>query len=194
MSDAFGRPAWDDVYMAMSFLASRRSLDPRTQHGCIIVSKDNRPLSWGNNGPLGGIDDSRVPLSAPEKYYHLLHSEENAILSYCGSNADIEGGTCYVTGECCYRCLRGAVRKGIRRIVQGHVKSFMIHTVPDEEFVREQRAKQLLVELSKVRVENVGPRPEIRAVLMDAIAYFDRKKEDFDADAIHRFADSVGCD
>src|SRR4029077_15021443 len=82
--DSFGRPSWDDVYMAMAFIAARRSMDPRTKHGCVIVSKDNRPLTWGCNGPLKGILDSSVPLTAPEKYYHMIPAEANALLAYCG--------------------------------------------------------------------------------------------------------------
>lgn len=173
--DRFGRHRWDDVYMAMAFVATRRSMDPRTKHGGVIVSKDNRPLSWGCNGPLGGIDDDAVPLTAPDKYYVLLHAEENAISSYCGSKADIEGGTCYVTGECCHRCLRELIRKGIRRIVQGHVRSVMIHGASSEEYAREQWAKRFMIEQSGVRVEDRGPDPAIREVLLDTVRYFDEK-------------------
>ena len=161
--------------MALAFLASRRSLDPRTQHGCVLVSADNRILSTGYNGPLGGIDDSKVPLTAPDKYYHLLHAEENSLLSYCGSRSDIQDGTCYVTGECCHRCLRELIRKGINRIVQGHVRSVMLHDANKEERERETRAKAIMIELSGVVVENVGPLMSIRNVLSDTLQYFDEK-------------------
>jgi deoxycytidylate deaminase len=175
MKDEFGRPSWDDIYMAMAFVVCRRSIDPRTKHGGIIVSKDNVPLSFGCNGPLGGIDDTMIPLTAPEKYYHLLHAEENSLLSYSGSNSDIQGGTCYVTGECCHRCLRGLIRKGIKRIVQGHVRSVMIHDADVEEREREHTAKMIMINESGIRVDNFGPKLSIREVLQDAIFYFDEK-------------------
>ena len=171
------RPDWDDVYMAMAFLASTRSLDPRTKHGCVIVSADNRPLTWGCNGPIRGIDDSTVPLTAPEKYLHMLHAEKNALLNYRGSYADFKGSTAYVTGESCikYHCLPSLIQSGVSRLVQGHVRSVMIHNASAEEFKQEQEAKRLMVEQSGIEIVNVGPKASIRKVLQDAIDYFDAK-------------------
>jgi dCMP deaminase len=177
--DEFGRHQWDDVYMAMAFVLTRRSIDPRTQHGGIIVSSDNRPLSWGCNGPLAGINDREVPLTAPDKYYDLLHAEENALTNYCGSRSDIFGATCYVTGECCHRCLRELMQKGIKRVVQGHVRSVMIHDADKAEYEREQASKARLIRLKKdVLVENMEPSEFTRDVLIEALAYYDRKADE----------------
>lgn len=167
----------DSYYMTQAFLVSRRSIDPRTQHGCIIVSPDNRILSTGYNGPLRGIDDARIPLEAPDKYYHILHSEENAYLNYFGSRADMQGATLFCTGECCHNCLRMGIQCGIGRFVQGHVQSVMIHAADRERYEKEQAAKRLMIELSGVVVENFGPKASIRKVLQDALDYFDEKAQ-----------------
>jgi len=115
------RPEWDAFYMAQAFIVSRKSMDPNSQHGCVVVSTDNRPLSSACNGPIKGSDDENIPLTRPEKYLHMIHSEENALIFYSGSHSDIQDGTCYVTGRPCHRCLRMWIQKGIKRFVHGGV-------------------------------------------------------------------------
>lgn len=125
---------WDVFFMAHAFLTSQKSIDPSTKHGSVLVSKDNRILSTGYNGPLKNIDDSKVPLTRPEKYYWLIHSEENCLLSYNGSVRDIEDSRIYITGRPCYRCLRMILQKGIKKIIYAGVGSFCI----DEEDLKHQ--------------------------------------------------------
>ena len=108
---------WDTYFMALSFMASMRSIDPSTKHGCVIVDEYNRILATGYNGPIAGVDDSTVPLTRPEKYPHLPHAEENAILSL--NYAKLPNAKLYVTGEPCHKCLRMILQKGIRHIVYG---------------------------------------------------------------------------
>jgi len=111
------RPNWDEYYLTMAFVIAQRSFDPSTKCGCVLVSKNNRVLSTGYNGPIKGSDDKAIPLTRPEKYCHFIHSEENALLAYCGSDQDIQGATCYLTGHPCHRCLRMLLQKGITRII-----------------------------------------------------------------------------
>lgn len=127
--DAFGRPCWDDLYMALAFVACTRSLDPATKHGCFFAAANHRPLSFGYNGPPRNMPEKDVPLERPLKYYYMLHSEENAILN-CGS--DLEGATAYVTGFPCSRCTRMMIQKGIKKIIWGPVGSVMLN-VNDQE-------------------------------------------------------------
>lgn len=101
----------------MAFAAARRSVDPSTKHGCVIVSKDNRILSTGYNGPIKGADDEKLPTCRPQKYWLWLHAEENALLAYSGSHQDILGGTAYVTGQPCHKCLRMMIQKDLSRVV-----------------------------------------------------------------------------
>ena len=169
--DAFGRPVWDDYYLALAFLSATRSIDPRTKHGCVIVAKDNRILTMGYNGPIRGSDNTKVPLDAPAKYYHMLHSEENALLSYCGSHQDIAGSTAYVTGEPCHKCLRDLIQKGVTRIVHGHVGSVMLHTADPLEM----ESKRIMIEESGVRVIPHADSSAIRNVMEYALKYFDYK-------------------
>lgn len=113
------RPSWDNYYLTIAFVVAQRSFDPSSKCGCVLVSKDNRLLSTGYNGPLKGSIDEEIPLTRPEKYCHMLHGEENALLAYNGSYQDIQESTAYITGMPCHKCLRMLIQKGIARIVIG---------------------------------------------------------------------------
>jgi dCMP deaminase len=116
-SEDMGRPSWDEYYLTIAYVVAQRSFDPSSKCGCVLVSNDNRVLATGYNGPIKGSIDSRIPLERPAKYKHMIHGEENALLAYSGSQQDIKGGTAYVTGRPCHRCLRMLLQKGIARIV-----------------------------------------------------------------------------
>ena len=53
--------SWDDFFMGVALLASKRSKDPNTQVGACVVSKDNRILSVGYNGTPNGYEDTCFP-------------------------------------------------------------------------------------------------------------------------------------
>mgnify|MGYP001624694037 CR=1 FL=1 len=49
---------WDEYFMGIAILSSKRSKDPNTGVGSCIVGSDNRILSLGYNGmPIGCSDD-----------------------------------------------------------------------------------------------------------------------------------------
>lgn len=109
------RPNWTNYFLGIAFVASQRSHDSETQHGCVIVSKDNHIISIGYNGFPKGMIDADLPNKRPDKYPWCLHSERNAL-----SNCEIRpvGCTAYVTGECCNDCLMAMWQSGITRVVQ----------------------------------------------------------------------------
>jgi dCMP deaminase len=144
------KPPWDTYYLSQCFLLAQRSLDPNTKCGAMIVSEDGRVLSQGYNGPLKGIDDDVVPLERPTKYYHMIHAEENAILSYNGSYQDIKGSTIYITGSPCHKCLRMIIQKGIGTIV--YPSDFPITKCQDDA---DLKAAEFMVEQSGIRIRPV---------------------------------------
>ena len=52
--------SWDEYFMAIAKLSSKRSKDPSTQVGACIVSSDNRILSIGYNGAPNGFNDDEM--------------------------------------------------------------------------------------------------------------------------------------
>lgn len=126
MSNKLDRPDWDDYYMTLAYLVAQRSFDTSTKCGCVIVSKDNRVLATGYNGPIKGSDDEKIPMTRPDKYPFMIHAEENALLAYCGSYQDIQESICYVTSRPCHKCLRMLLQKGITQIYYGSVKTKVV--------------------------------------------------------------------
>ena len=120
--------SWDQYFMGLAVLASKRSKDPKTQVGAAIIDpKTNRVVSVGYNGfpfgcsdeefPWGKIaEDGEDPLhSANTKYSYVVHAELNAILSAKGR--DLSGCTIYVTSSPCNECMKAIIQSGISKIV-----------------------------------------------------------------------------
>lgn len=118
MSD--DRPSWDEYFLDLAEQVSRRSPDPSTKHGCVIVDGNKRVLSTGYNGPVQGLPNDLVPLERPAKYDWFIHAEDNAVTF---ARCDLRGATAYVTGTPCAACFRRLLQAGVRRIVQGDRQS-----------------------------------------------------------------------
>jgi dCMP deaminase len=52
---------WDEYFMAIAFLAAKRSKDPCTQVGACIVNEDKKIVGIGYNGMPIGCDDDKFP-------------------------------------------------------------------------------------------------------------------------------------
>jgi len=120
------RPSWDEYYLTIAYVVAQRSFDASSKCGCVLVSNDNRVLSTGYNGPLKHSIDEEIPLTRPEKYCHMLHGEENALLAYSGSHQDIQNATAYITSRPCHKCLRMLLQKGITKIIYGENETKMV--------------------------------------------------------------------
>jgi len=112
MSDQ--RPTWPQVWMDLAESLSRRSCDPKTKVGAVIVSGDNtRVLSLGYNGTPHGFVNERE--SMEENKSGCIHAEQNAFykLSY---NEPCEK-ILYTLFSPCPECARGTIQCRINRVV-----------------------------------------------------------------------------
>lgn len=115
--------SWNVYFMAIAKLASKRSKDPRTKVGAVIVTPDdNRIVSVGYNGFPYGCSDEEFPWVKGEdldladtKYAYVVHAELNAILSARGR--DLTGCHIYVTSSPCNECTKAIIQVGIKKIV-----------------------------------------------------------------------------
>lgn len=107
-------PEWDSYFLAIAEAVSRRSPDPSTKHGCVLVDAGRRVVATGYNGPVAGLPNDLVPLERPAKYDWLIHAEDNAVAF---ARCDLRGSTAYVTGPPCSACFRRLLQVGVRRIV-----------------------------------------------------------------------------
>ena len=110
---------WDEYFMGLAHLSAKRSKDPSTQVGAVIVSKDHRVVGIGYNGFPNGCSDDEFPWDregefAQTKYPFVVHAELNAILN---SNSDLRGCSIYVSLSPCNECAKAIIQSGISRIV-----------------------------------------------------------------------------
>lgn len=113
---------WDETFMEIAYVASKRSKDPSTQVGACVVTEDNRVLSIGYNGaPRGFHDDSfpwgKVGEDIDTKYAYVVHAEHNAILNYRGSFRDMTDATVYVTHFPCNECAKSIIQSGVSTVI-----------------------------------------------------------------------------
>ncbi len=110
--------SWDEYFMGVALLASKRSKDPNTQVGACIVSQENIILSTGYNGFPCGCSDDDFPWDrdgAETKYPFVVHAELNAILNAHGKSLD--GARIYVALFPCNECAKAIIQSGIKEII-----------------------------------------------------------------------------
>jgi len=105
--------SWYKYFLTLSVVVASKSKDPSTKCGCVIANKKNEILSTGFNGPMRNADDSKIPMTRPEKYQWMIHAEHNAILC---SKKDLTSCIAYVSGRPCPICLQLLYHVGIREV------------------------------------------------------------------------------
>lgn len=145
------RPSWEDYFLGLAFLVSQRSLDPSTQHGCVLVDKFNHIVGTGYNSFPAEMNDEELPLTRPEKYPWMDHAEVNAVAN---STVPLRGtdATAFVTGKPCFQCAKTLYRHGVLRWVYADRRGFSKES--DEEVANYKR----LVGDSGVEVKCVKPK------------------------------------
>ena len=113
---------WDEYFMGIAVLSSKRSKDPNTQVGACIVSDTNRILSIGYNGTPNGFEDKYFPWDRTgdfleTKYAFVCHAEMNAISNFKGNKKDLENAKLYVTVFPCNECAKLMIQNGIKEII-----------------------------------------------------------------------------
>lgn len=163
------RPSWDIYYMTLAYIVAQRSFDPSSKCGCVLVSKDNRLLSTGYNGPIRGSKDEDVPLTRPDKYSFMIHSEENSLLAYNGSYQDIQKSRAYITGRPCTTCLRMLIQKGIVEVIYGTDSIKML----DDKMMKTE--EKMIKGRSDFIIRQMGT-SAIQELLRKTDKYIDKKK------------------
>ena len=109
---------WDEYFMGVAILASKRSKDPNTQVGACIVDNNNIILSTGYNGFPYGCSDDIFPWEREgddTKYNYVVHAELNAILNARGKN--LKGAKLYVDLFPCNECAKAIIQSGVSEVV-----------------------------------------------------------------------------
>lgn len=119
--------SWDEFFMLEAIVASKRSKDPRTQVGAVIVDENNHLLSQGYNGAVRGMDDKLdMPWDSLGedtgdimriKNTFVVHAEANAIQNYTGEKIRLNNSRMYVTLFPCLECTKMIITSGISKII-----------------------------------------------------------------------------
>ncbi|XP_017785241.1 PREDICTED: deoxycytidylate deaminase-like isoform X2 [Nicrophorus vespilloides] len=112
---------WDEYFMAIAFLAAKRSKDPCTQVGACIINEDKKIVGVGYNGMPIGCNDDEFPWSKNQeseldnKYLYVCHAELNAILNK--NSSDLKNCKLYVGLFPCNECAKCIIQSGIKEVV-----------------------------------------------------------------------------
>ena len=120
------RPSYDEYFMEMAEVVSKRSTCMRRKVGAILV-KDKHILSTGYNGAPKGLKHCsevgclRKELDVPSGERHELcrglHAEQNAIIQAAVFGTSIKDSVLYCTNTPCVVCVKMLINAGVTEIV-----------------------------------------------------------------------------
>ena len=145
--------SWDQYFMGIALLSSKRSKDPNTQVGACIVNDQHRVVGLGYNGFPAGCSDDDLPWAREgelldTKYPYVVHAELNAILN---SIQKLDDCTIYVALFPCNECAKAIIQSGITEIV--YLSDKYAHT----DIVK---ASKRMLEQAQVKTRILDPVPE----------------------------------
>ena len=122
------RPTWDEYFLEIAELVSRRSTCLRRAVGAVLV-RDRRILTTGYNGAPSGLahcldagclrDELKVPSGERHELCRGTHAEQNAIIQAALHGVSTKDAVMYCTHQPCVLCAKMMVIAGIVRVVCG---------------------------------------------------------------------------
>jgi dCMP deaminase len=120
------RPTWDEYFLEIARLTSKRSTCIRRQVGAVLV-KDNRIVTTGYNGAPAGLKHceevgcirgkGNIPSGERHELCRGTHAEQNAIIQAAVMGVSIKGATLYCITQPCSLCAKMLINAGVSRIV-----------------------------------------------------------------------------
>lgn len=112
--------SWDFTFLDLAKEMSKRSKDPSTKVGAVIVRPNKTIASMGFNGfPQDMPDNNELYSNRDEKLSRIIHAEMNALIF---AHESVYGHTLYTYPMIpCSRCFVHVAQAGIKRIVAPHV-------------------------------------------------------------------------
>ena len=105
--------SWHKYYLQIAEIAAKKSKDPSSQVGCVIVDSNNKIVSTGFNGFVAGCNEDQMTYDRPMKYNLIIHAEMNALMF---ANKSVKGCTVYVTHHPCDNCFKHLLQAGIKQV------------------------------------------------------------------------------
>lgn len=109
---------WNEYFFEIVEVTKKKSKDPSTQVGALIVSPDNQIISAGYNGfPRGVRDDIESRYVRPDKYLWTVHAETNAIYAAAHLGIQLRGTRIYIQWHPCAPCAGAIIQAGIDTVL-----------------------------------------------------------------------------
>lgn len=120
------RPSWDEYFIDIAHLVSKRSTCLRRKVGAIIV-KERRILATGYNGTPSKIkhcqetkclrEKLQIPSGERHELCRGLHAEQNVLLQAALYGISLKNSTLYCTNQPCVICAKMLINAGIEEVV-----------------------------------------------------------------------------
>ncbi len=168
---------WDNYFMNIAEAVAKKSKDPSSKMGCVIVDDGKRVVSTGYNGMIRGADESKMTLSErPMKYYFVIHSEMNAILF---AHEELRGCTVYNRVATCENCLKHCLQAGIKRFVYKELRVRSHSTDPKHSMTNietDEAIVRLLSSMPEVETLNIS---NGKTYIEDILDSYDKESEEY---------------
>lgn len=146
------RPGWDEYFLEIARLVSKRSTCLRRKVGALVV-KDRRILATGYNGTPSGIkhcseteclrEKLKVPSGERHELCRGLHAEQNVLLQASLHGVSLRDSTLYVTNQPCIICTKMIINAGIKEVVMtDHYPDSMALKFLKEAKIKVRRVKK----------------------------------------------------
>lgn len=112
--DSDFRPTWEETFMEIARVISKRSKDPHTKVGAVLV-KNNCIIGTGYNGDPRNFT-YKFDWTTKEKYKYVIHAEMNAVANACYNGCEIKGSSIFLTLSPCNECIKLLVQFGIKNV------------------------------------------------------------------------------
>jgi dCMP deaminase len=120
------RPSWDEYFLELAHLVSKRSTCLRRHVGAMLV-KDKKILTTGYNGAPSGVRHCtdigclrkklKIPSGERHELCRGLHAEQNVLLQAALHGTSTKGSTLYITNQPCTICAKMLINAGIKEII-----------------------------------------------------------------------------
>lgn len=124
--DIHRRPTWDEYFLEVAVLVSKRATCLRRRVGAVLV-KDKKILATGYNGAPSGLkhcieigclrEKLKIPSGERHELCRGLHAEQNVLLQAALHGVSTKGSVLYITNQPCVICAKMLINGGIKEIV-----------------------------------------------------------------------------
>ena len=104
-------------FMDIADAVAQQSTDAETKVGAVLVKNStNAIVATGFNGFLRKAPDKDLPITRPEKYEYIIHSEANLVYNCARHGISMDDTTLVCTMSPCSKCMRMLWQCGVTRV------------------------------------------------------------------------------